>query len=201
MAPNYKPATYRSSGGDQFEIESSGRVLVKSGGEIDFVSGSRLEIAGTPFITSGGNIALGSLTSGDVTFPGKVTVANTFTLSSGFIRPYETPATGVANPLLITGYGITQVWSSGAGSSAGRLFTLPAPVAGVEKWVVCIKSTSTGPTILSSTGGGANLIQRLYGQVYFSSGATNPQWIHLMGENTTNWMILSRSTDMTFGAT
>ncbi len=298
MAQNFKPAVYRTSGGDQQVIASSGRMLIEAGGELDFVTGSRLEIAGTPFITSGGNIALGSLTSGNInttgsviatsgitgssgTFTGHISassgtftgglaltsgisastggfssgasfgagvtftsgiqattgnfsggaavssdfsvgahatftsgfaattgnfsggaavssalsVANTFTMTSGLVRPFQQFATGAANPATMNGYGVSEIWSSGSDSTAGRKFALAAPAAGVEKWIYCIASTLLAPAYVTTTGAAA-LIDGAIGSLIFSSGATNRQWAYLMGQNTTNWMLLARSTDI-----
>lgn len=281
----YQTYVYRSSGGDQLDVDSSGRIKIGSGGEIDILSGGRLEIAGTAFVTSGGNLAIGSLTSGNITttgsitltsglnassgtftnvvavtsgitalnvsltsgvtattgnfsggvalssgisgttgnfssgfaiggnlavtsgvnattgqFSGAVTVGGSLTLSSAVVVAFEQPATGVANPYMLAGYGVSVVWSSGSDSTAGRRWNLPAPVAGRDLWVVCTKSTATAPAILSSTGS-TGLFDKLNTLVIFSSGAVTPDWVHLLGENSTNWITLGRSTGVTVSAT
>lgn len=58
--PTYHPKVYKTSGGDTLNI----------------ASGGELQIAGTAFITSGGGVNIGSLTSGDVTLPGALTVSS-----------------------------------------------------------------------------------------------------------------------------
>jgi len=144
-------------------------------------------------LTSGLQATTGNF-SGGVAVSSALSVANTLTLSSGFVRPFEQFATGAANPSTMASHSISEVWSSAAGSTAGRTFNLPAPVAGVEKWLICIGSTATAPAIVKTTA--AYLIDNSITTILFTTGATNRQWWHLMGQNTTNWMTLDKSTDM-----
>jgi hypothetical protein len=96
-------------------------------------------------------------------------------------------------------YGVSEIWSSGSDSTAGRRFALGAPVAGFEKWVVGIKGEAAAPAIVSSTGAAASIGGNSI--AVFSTGATNKQWLFLLGANTTNWYVLGHSTDVTFTAT
>jgi len=61
---------------------------------------------------------------------------------------------------------------------------------------VCTFSTSTAPATVLTTGSGT-YIDGTNGTITFATGATNRQWINLLSENTTNWMTLSKSTDVT----
>lgn len=89
-------------------------------------------------------------------------------------------------------YGVTQIWS--CGTDTGHVFTMPvAAAAGVEKWITCVISTSTAPAVVTIAG---TLIEGNT-TLTFSSGAVNTQWIHLMAQNTTNWFVLGKSTDIT----
>ena len=297
----YQPKIYRAQGGVKF--------VVASGGEIDIEAGGKLSIGGTVFVTTGGNVVLGSLSSGNISSTGSITatsgiagssgtftngiaassgtltgalavggalslttgvqcttgnfsggvaissalgvgaalsltsglqgttgnfsggvqissalsvgaalsltsglqgttgnfsggvaissaasVASTLTASAAFVRALEVMAT--AAPPLLTAYGVSSVWSSAvAGSSEGHRWNLPASTAaGVEKWIICTVSTAGCPAYVSTTSGGS-LIDGAIGGIIFTTGAVNRQWVHLMAENTTNWMILSRSTD------
>ena len=79
-----------------------------------------------------------------------------------------------------------------------------APAAGIEKYIVCnevLKSSgvSTGAAIITSSGAGAAVGANT--SILFTTGATNNQWIHLLGQNTTNWVLIGRSTDVTLSAT
>lgn len=76
MAASYKPLVYKTSGGDV--------MVVTTGGVLNFTGGV-LQIAGTAFITSGGGVNIASLTSGDVTYPGRVTATSGINASTGAI--------------------------------------------------------------------------------------------------------------------
>ncbi len=237
----YEPLVYKTSGGDQ--------LTVSTGGVIN-ITGGTLKIAGTDFITSGGNVVIGSLTSGSITTTGSLTASSgvagssgTFTggvaastgtfsggivassggftnglsmssagvtnqlaagsivMTSGLYFPVEHPATGVANPFTIAPGGLTEVWSSGSDSTAGRRFNLPAPVAGLEKWVVCVKSTSGAPAILSATGPSALIYPGGYSIGIFTSGAAEAEWVHLIGVGATTWYLVGCSTRITWSTT
>ncbi|MFA6305708.1 MAG: hypothetical protein WC651_03190 [Candidatus Gracilibacteria bacterium] len=241
MAASYKPNVYRAQGATELTVSSGGMIAIEDGGILNIEAGGALQIGGSAFVTTGGNLSIGSLTSGDVTFPGKVTatsglsastgvfssgaqfggavtftsgfsattgnfsggvavssaltVANTLTLSSGFVQPYEQFATGASNPAAMAGFAVSEVWSSGSDSTAGRRYALAAPAAGVMKFIVCIASTATVPAYITTTGATALIDGSITGLI-FSTGASNRQWVQLMGQNSTNWLLLAKSTDI-----
>ena len=254
----YQPAVYRTSGGDEQVVESSGNIAVHSGGAITFAAGATLTLAGqvitstgaltansvattggisgssgtftadlaltsgisastgvftggvqlsstltaihgtfSSSVTVGGNIAMTSgLNATTGTFTGDVTVASNVAVTSGlsalrFVN--NTIAAASSGSTGFVSYGITQLWSCGV--TTGHVFTMPAAAsAGVEKWLLCIASTTTAPAVVVAAGtlidGSAN--------VTFSTGSiAYPQYIHLMAQNTTNWFVLGGSTGVT----
>lgn len=241
----HQPYTYRTSGGDQIQVTT--------GGVLNFASGT-LTIGANTLITSGGGVTLGSLTSGDVTMPGRLTLssginASTAAITSGAsfgggisattggfsssvsIAANLTVTSGVNASTgqfsgavtvvgAITGSGgyreyvetATSSWSAltynygtsvVVGSSGGQvLLAMPAPVAGVHKYITCIDGTAgaTGAAIITSSAAGATVG---IGQtsILMTTGATVQQWIHLVGLNSTQWLVAGMSTDVTLSAT
>lgn len=132
MAPTYNPLTRRTCGGDEFEVAS--------GGVLELNTGGALSMNGTNVITTGGGIALASLTSGDVTFPGAVTISSGLSVDVG-----STFSSGVT----IAGLG---TFSSGITVAAGSTFSTGIKVTGAGTFstgiIVDAASTfSSGVTI------------------------------------------------------
>ena len=174
---SYVPAVYRTSGGSELVVASSGRVLVESGGTLQMASGATLTLTGQAHTSTG------TVTGNAITSTGNVTGLNFIQTA---IAAASSGSTGFVS------YGVTQIWSCAV--STGHVFTMPAAsAAGVAKYITCNISTSTAPAVVTIAGtliGASNTLS-------FSTGATNPQWIHLIAENTTNWFVIGKSTDVT----
>jgi hypothetical protein len=123
----------------------------------------------------------------------------TLDLSSGgsLIRAYETVSSGA-----LAAVGLSIITSTG---TSENVYSLGAPVAGCEKWIVCtsvLKSSgvSTGAAIVTSSGasatfGGTNT------SIFFTTGAANAQCVKLVGLSSTLWAVASASTGIAFSAT
>ncbi len=284
MAVNYKPGVYRTSGGDEEVVASSGRILVQSGGTLNMASGATLTltgqavastgagtfnsvtstgaitgetfsstgatsgtakfksvtstgtITGDSFTSTGGTAGSGKFNSvtstgtgtfNAVTSTGTITgdsfTSTGGTAGSGKFNSVTSTGTGTFNALASTGtvsgqvyglYGLkryietaTTSWTDLAGygvsivksTAATWVYNLPAPVAGMEKIIVAMPCTAGVISICSS---GANAGVNGNTSILLSSGlAADPEWIHLIGQNTTNWMTVGYTTDVTFSST
>lgn len=171
----------------------------------DGIAGSSISvtngISGSSATLTGGFAASSGVFSTSATIGGTLSVANALTMSSAasvasaltmssaMIRPYQTASSGSTG---IVNYSISEIWS--CGTDTGHVFTLAsAPVAGTEKWIFCLFSTSTAPAVVVSTAAQIGGLQT----ASFATGASNPQWLFLVAQNTTNWMLLAKSTDVT----
>lgn len=138
----YQPGVYRSSGGDQFEVVSSGRILIDSGGEIDIISGGRLEIAGTALITSGGKVDLSSTAN----------FVNANIHSTGTVRADTSLAsTGTCS---VAG-GFTSTGASFTSTGSGTAAKFDAVTSTGTGTFAAVSSTGTGTfNAVTSTGTG-----------------------------------------------
>jgi hypothetical protein len=170
MAATYVPLVYRTSGGDQMTVASGGRIEIQSGGTLG-LAGQALN------------------TSGAVTLSGAVGVSGALTASDNFI--WSAVAAASSGSTGFASYGITQIWSSG--TATGHVFTMPvAAAAGVMKYITCNSATSTAPAVVTLAGtliAGSNTLT-------FSTGSAVPQWIQLAAQNTTNWFVIGKTTDV-----
>lgn len=152
------------------------------------ITGSSLAI--TNGITGSSATLTNGIAASTGTFTGAVAVTSGITALryvNNTIAAASSGSTGFVS------YGVSQVWSSG--TDTGHVFTMPAAASvGIEKWIACIASTSTAPAVVSL----ADTLINGNATITFSSGsAGNPQWVHLMAENTTNWFVLGLSTGAT----
>jgi hypothetical protein len=84
----------------------------------------------------------------------------------------------------LVNYGITKLRASGAVT-----MPLAAPVAGVQKWITII--AAGGTVTITSSSAGADLSTAGSTQISVTSGTNNfPSFVHLMGLNSTRWLVL-----------
>jgi len=153
------------------------------GDELVISTGGNLAVAGTITFGSGGTLTLAGQA---VTTTGAVTGDN---LIFTAVAAASSGSTGFAS------YGVTQIWSCAV--TTGHVFTMPAAAAaGTQKWITCNISTSTAPAVVTL----ADTLIAGSATLTFSTGATNTQWIHLFAQNTTNWFVVGKSTDVTISA-
>lgn len=106
----YQVGVARTSGGDQLQVVSSGRIAIDAGGEIDVLAGGRLEIAGVPLISSGGLVDLSSA----------IGKAGVFSTGTGQFAAVTSTGTGTFNAVSSTGTGtFNAVSSTGTGTFNG----------------------------------------------------------------------------------
>lgn len=110
----------------------------------------------------------------------------------GYIRHYvETGTTTAA----LKAYGTSIVTKSSAGGN--QVYTMDAPIAGVEKRLVCLAADSSDKVSVDFAASGATLHAGSGGvtnQLVFAtsaSGGLPAGAITLMGESTTQWVITS----------
>src|SRR5512146_535134 len=131
--PTYTPHVYRQQGATELVVTSGGYISIEDGGVINLESGGELQIAGTHLVTTGGGIALASLTSGAVTFPSAVTLSSAF---KDVVETLTSAATTVRN------YGFSVVTGNSSGET---VMAMAAPVAGLHKYIAAV-GTSVGAT-------------------------------------------------------
>ena len=175
--PTYQPGVYRERGGD--------RLVVASSGEIDIEAGGRQQIAAVDFITTGGKIDLSS--AGNFVSSGIYAGSGPIDSQRGYKSYVEEATSSIAS---IVNYGLTKLRSSTA-----LTIGLDNPVAGMEKWLLVLTSGASVTITTSSAGGqfttGGNV------QMVVTSGlSTAPAWIHLLGLNSTAWLVLGFSTGL-----
>jgi len=124
------------------------------------------------------------------------------TITGGQITAYAGFVEGSIETLgssaALLGYGISIVATT-SGGGANRMFTLAAPVAGRTKEIICIDTTAA-TLIITSSGAGAAIGGNT--SILISTGlSSDPEWVRLVGQNSTNWLLLGCSTDVTFSAT
>jgi hypothetical protein len=141
-------------------------------------------------VASGGTIAIEA--------GGTITSADPLYSETGFREYVET---AVAATTTLVNYGVSMILSTG---TSQHVYSLAAPVAGIRKYISCNnvnKSTgsSTGAAIVTSSGASAAF--GAYTSILFSTGSANTQFVSLVGQNSTNWIVTSYSTDVSFSAT
>ncbi|MDO8751144.1 MAG: hypothetical protein Q7K03_08380 [Dehalococcoidia bacterium] len=158
---NYMPGVYRSSGGDQMEVVSSGRIAIDAGGEIDVLAGGRLEIAGVPLISSGGLVDLSSaIGKAGVFSTGTGQFAAVTSTGTGTFNAVSSTGTITGNAVSSTGTGtFNAVNSTGSiNAAAGFVSTggsITSTGSGVAAKFDAVTSTGTGTfAAVSSTGTG-----------------------------------------------
>ena len=176
MAATYNPLVYKTSGGDQLQVAS--------GGYITMDSGATLSLTGQALATTG------YLTASSGAFTNNITVGS-LTVSSGSYIPVETLTSAT---VAMRTYGLTVL--NIVGNATGATFTMAAATAAGQVKIICTAtgpvSTSPASVVLSDTLIAANTT------ITFSTGATNRQYVYLVAQNTTSWMVVSTSTDVAF---
>jgi hypothetical protein len=130
----------------------------------------------------------------------KVVSGGSVDLSSGgsLLRAFETVSSGA-----LAAMGVSVISSTG---TSQNVYSLGAPVAGVEKFIVCnlvsvTTGTSTGAAYVTSSGasatfGGTNT------SICFTTGSVNAQCAKLIGLSSTLWAVVAQtSTNIVFSAT
>ena len=160
------------------------------------VAGSSGTFTNTVAVTSGITAQNITLTSGINASTGQF--SSDVSLQRGFYRFVETATSSWAS---IVSYGVSVIKST---ETAQHMYALGAPVVGLEKTIICNSVTvatgsSTGAAIVTSSGASAGLGSNT--SILFSTGnAQTPQWVKLLGQNTTNWLVMGYTTDVTFSA-
>ncbi|MBI2934675.1 MAG: hypothetical protein HYY29_03790 [Chloroflexi bacterium] len=149
----YQVGVARTSGGDQLQVNSSGRIAIEAGGEIDVLGGGRLEIAGTPLISSGGAVDLSSAISKAGIFSTGTITGNGFTSTGSAVAAkfdaVISTGTGTFNAVNTTG----AVNAAAGFVSTGASYTSTG--SGVAAKFDAVISTGTGTfNAVMSTGTG-----------------------------------------------
>lgn len=120
----YVPLVYRTSGGDEMVVDTSGNLAIHESGSLSLAAGA---------------LVYTSLTTG----------ANLFTTDGylGDVRIHWEKTSGSSGA--ITNYGVT--WMAPDASSGNKHYTI-APAPGRFKYVICTYSTSTSATCIQTTG-------------------------------------------------
>jgi hypothetical protein len=158
----YQPLVYMKQEGNELVVASSGLITVESGGSFDVESGGGIDVE------SGADI--------DVESGGHIDIAD-----GGYLAFPVVTDTTAAN---LSNYGISYIANA---SSALSTFILDAPVAGVEKFIICdgtFNSTAVG-YIDASSGISIGSTQR------YMSIKTAYATMHLIGRATTAWQVIS----------
>lgn len=141
----------------------------QGGDRMVIASGGRLEVNGVDLISSGGQV--------DYSGQGQ-----------GFKEYVESLTSSAA---ALVNYGISIV-------RAATAVTLPlnAPSAGVAKWISAI-TTAASITITSSSAG-ADISTAGSTQIVMTTGTGQaPAFVHLLGLNSTRWLVLGQSASVT----
>ena len=187
---DYSPKVYRQQGATEMVVSSGGLVSIEDGGLLNVEAGGGLQIGGAAFITTGGDVALGSFTTGAVSFPAAVTAVGALSMSSGIFLPILTASSGT---VVLPTYGVSVIYSSGTGTGPAS-FTMAAAAAGQLKGIVAGNDcTSTAPAVVTFS----NTLINGRTTVTFSTGKTNQQYIWLVAQNSTNWVVVGLSTNAT----
>ncbi len=177
----YTPFVFRTSGGDQLTVTTGGVLYLDSGGT--------LTLTGQTVTTTGGVVGdYVSSTAGTAGYLHAKSITSTGTITGqDYVLSNVTAASSGATVIGTAGF--TEIWSSG--TDTGHAWTVAVSTAvGQQKWIACLFSTSTAPAVVTVAG---TLINGA-ATITFSTGAVNRQWVHLIAQNTTNWIVAGMST-------
>ena len=145
--------------------------------------------------STGTNTGLSFVSTGNTAFNGGSSgsiAGGLITASSNFVVGVET---AVAATTGITNYGVSFVVSTA--NAADHDYTLVgAPTPGMIKWIFCNNSTSGGVINITSTAASVSINN--LATVTIATGSINPQNLMLVGQNSTNWLALSHTAQVTF---
>lgn len=154
-------------------------------------------VTGDSFTSTGGTDGSGKFNSVTSTGTGTFNAVSSTGQILGLFTQYVETATSSWSS--ITGYGLSIIKSTNA---SDFVFALPAPVAGREKWIMSITPAGSTPGVPIVTSSGASASVNSNTSILFSSGVVaDPEWVHLIGQNTTNWLTIGYSTDVSFSTT
>jgi hypothetical protein len=162
-------AIRREQGNNKLAVGSGGTLAVESGGTLTLESGSTMTIAGDQTV------------SGTQTVTGSVT----FNSTSELKLPVQT-LTSTQTATQLNNFGLTQV----TGTTTGPVYTLAAPVAGIEKTISLTHSSSgvTHRAVVNSNTTGVSFDTTGGNQITFATSAL--RGVSLRGASATSWRIV-----------
>lgn len=172
----YNSGVYRSHGGNDLVIASSGTVTMQSGSTMTIASGAAATLAGTLTVASGGiiNIASG----------GSFIVASGGTWSSAA----EVIQTADTTAVVITASGLSIV----TGTSDMPTFLMTNPLVGVPKYLLWTGTSGGGTTSIGAIIAAAttNVSFDTSGQNKITLESSGLRGVSLVGVTTERWAVV-----------